>query len=141
MVEKFNHVQRPIIATIEVPEKEVSNYGIMETTQNLQVTRFLEKPKSGVTHSRRAAIGKYILTPDIFNYLESAKSSVGDGEIRLADAFIDMLSYDAIYALDTVGTRYDTGSKVGYLKACIAYGMKDEEVREELQAFLKNISQ
>ena len=50
-----------------------------------------------------------------------------------------MLQNDSIFALDTVGTRYDTGSKIGYLKACIAYAMKDEEVREELQEFLKKI--
>jgi len=51
-----------------------------------------------------------------------------------------MLHHDNIYALDTLGIRYDTGNKIGYLKACIAYAMKDEELREELQVFLKNIS-
>jgi UTP--glucose-1-phosphate uridylyltransferase len=139
LVQKFNETGRLVIATIEVPVSEVKNYGIVETISNLEVTKFLEKPKSG-TDSRRAAIGKYILTPDIFRYLETAGSSVGDGEIRLADAFIAMLQNDKIFALDTVGTRYDTGSKIGYLKACIAYAMKDEEVREELQAFLKKLT-
>ena len=139
LVKKFEETGRVVIATIEVPASEVKNYGIVETTENLEVTKFLEKPKSG-TDSRRAAIGKYILTPDIFRYLETAGSSVGDGEIRLADAFISMLQNDSIFALDTLGTRYDTGSKIGYLKACIAYAMKDEEVKDELQEFFKKIT-
>ena len=138
LVQRFTQVQRPVIATIEVSASEVKNYGIVETQKDLQVTRFLEKPKSG-TDSRRAAIGKYILTPDIFEYLENAGSSVWDGEIRLADAFISMLQHDTIFAIDTLWTRYDTGSKIGYLKACIAYGMKDEEVKDELQAFLQDM--
>lgn len=74
-MQRFTQVQRPVIATIEVSASEVKNYGIVETQKDLQVTRFLEKPKSG-TDSRRAAIGKYILTPDIFEYLENAGSSV-----------------------------------------------------------------
>lgn len=140
LVEKYNETWKTIIATIEVPENEVQNYGIVETSNTLQVTKFLEKPQVWKTDSRRAAIGKYILTPDIFTYLESATSSLWDTEIRLADAFISMLHHDNIYALDTLGIRYDTGNKIGYLKACIAYAMKDEELREELQVFLKNIS-
>ena len=140
LVEKYNETWKTIIATIEVPENEVQNYGIVETSNTLQVTKFLEKPQVWKTDSRRAAIGKYILTPDIFTYLEGATSSLWDTEIRLADAFISMLHHDNIYALDTLGIRYDTGNKIGYLKACIAYAMKDEELREELQVFLKNIS-
>jgi UTP--glucose-1-phosphate uridylyltransferase len=104
------------------------------------VTKFIEKPKNGETHSTQAAIWKYILTPDIFHYLENAQSSVWDGEIRLADAFIDMLQDDAIYAYNVVWTRYDTGSKVGYLKACIAYAMKDPELASDMKDFLKSFS-
>ena len=141
LVETFETTGKSVIATIEVPALERKNYGIVETNQDLSVTKFIEKPKNAETESNRAAIGKYILTPDIFEYLENASSSVWDGEIRLADAFISLLEKDTIYALDTQGTRYDTGSKVGYLKACIAYAMKDAELAGEMKEFLKNISQ
>lgn len=139
LVEKYNEIWKTVIATIEVPSSEIKNYGIVETTENFKVTKFLEKPRVWETDSCRAAIGKYILTPDIFSYLETASSSLWDGEIRLADAFISLLKDDSIFALETRGTRYDTGSKIWYLKACIAYAMKDEEVKGELQEFLKNI--
>jgi UTP--glucose-1-phosphate uridylyltransferase len=85
----------------------------------MRVTKFLEKPKPSETDSRHAAIGKYILTPEIFTYLENAESSVGDGEIRLADGLIEIQKSSDIYGLEVEGTRYDTGSKIGYLKACI----------------------
>jgi len=64
-----------VIASIEVTEKEVSSYGIMETTDS-KITKFIEKPNASETQARHAAIGKYILTPDIFEYLENAESSV-----------------------------------------------------------------
>ncbi|MCH8518801.1 UTP--glucose-1-phosphate uridylyltransferase [Candidatus Gracilibacteria bacterium] len=139
LVKRYKETGKPVIATIEVPSSEVKNYGIVEVDRELAVTRFIEKPKAGETDSRRAAIGKYILTPEIFSYLENAKSSVGDGEIRLADAFISLLQDSTLYALDTQGTRYDTGSKAGYLKACITYAMKDEELAGEMKEFLKDI--
>lgn len=137
LVEKYQKTWKSVIATIEVPSSEVKNYGIVELDSNFFVKKFVEKPKVWETDSRRAAIGKYILTPDIFEYLEHAKSSVWDGEIRLADAFISMLQEDSLYALETQGTRYDTGSKIWYLKACIAYAMKDEEVVKEMKDFFK----
>lgn len=140
LIEKFDSVHRPVIATIDVPKNEVKNYGIVEADNEESVRKFIEKPKSGETESTQAAIGKYILTPDIFEYLENAKSSVGDGEIRLADAFIDMLKNDRIYGHNVQGVRYDTGSKIWYLKACLAYAMKDKETAAEMKEFFKKFS-
>ncbi len=137
LVARFEEVGKSVIASIEVPQKEVSSYGIMETSDS-KITKFIEKPKAWVTQSQHAAIGKYVLTADIFSYLENAESSVWDGEIRLADAFIDMLKHDDIYAHSVEWTRYDTGSKVWYLKACLAYSMKDPEVAAEMKDFLKS---
>lgn len=143
LIEKFEEVQAPVMAVIPVSDKEVSSYGIVEWEQKgdtLKVSKFLEKPKATETSSRHWVIGKYVLTPDIFSYLDSAKSSVGDGEIRLADAFIEKSKKSSIYAMEVKGKRYDTGSKIGFLKACIAYGMKHDDIRDELQEFLKDIS-
>lgn len=144
LIAKYEETQSPVIATVWVSEQEISSYGMLEGSvqgNTTKVSKFLEKPKVGETDSRTAVIGKYVLTPDIFDYLENASSSVWDGEIRLADAFISMLENRDIYGLEVEGIRYDTGSKIGYLKACIAFAMKDEELAWELQEFLKDISQ
>ncbi len=142
LIAKYEETGSSIIATVWVEDDEVSSYGILEWERKgdiIKVTKFLEKPQAHETDSRMAAIGKYVLTPDIFNYLENTRSSVWDGEIRLADAFIDMQKNSDIYGFEVKGTRYDTGSKVGYLKACIAYAMKDPKLRGEIQEFIKHI--
>lgn len=142
LITKHEQTGSPVIATVGVNEEDVSSYGMLEWEvegASTKVSKFLEKPKAHETESRTAVIGKYVLTSDIFEYLENAKSNSGDGEIRLADAFIDMLADRDIYGLEVEGTRYDTGSKIGYLKACIAYAMKDEDLAEELQEFLKGL--
>ncbi len=140
LVQVYEGKQSPIIATIPVSETEVSSYWIVEWEGQgdvIKVTKFLEKPKSTETTSRLAAIGKYVLTPDIFGYLEKSTSWSWDGEIRLADAFALMNQEKNIYALKVQGERYDTGSKAWYLKACIAYAMKDEALGQELKKFMK----
>lgn len=142
LIAKHEETGTPIIATVWVSESEVSSYGMLEWEldgDTTKVTKFLEKPKSSETDSRTAVIGKYVLTPEIFKYLENAKSSCGDGEIRLADAFIDMQKDSDIYGLEVKGTRYDTGSKTGYLKACIAYALKHDDLRDEMLDFMKKI--
>lgn len=142
LVKKYNELQSPIICVERVSDEEVSSYWIVEGKRDgdtTKVERFLEKPNASQTPSRTWVIGKYILTSDIFGYLENAKSSVWDGEIRLADAFIRMQKHRDIYALEAQGTRYDTGNKVWYLKACIAYGMKDESIRDEIKDFIDSL--
>lgn len=143
LIAKYDVVQTPVIATLWVSAEEVSSYGMLEGElqwDTTKVTKFLEKPKSSETLSRTAVIWKYVLTPDIFRYLENAKSNCWDGEIRLADAFIDMLHDRDIYGLQVEWIRYDTGSKVWYLKACLAYAMKDEAIAGEMKEFLKTLA-
>ncbi len=142
LIEKHEETNAPVIATVWVEEREVSSYGMLEwecSGNTTKVTRFIEKPRPSETDSRTAVIGKYVLTPDMFAYLESASSSVWDWEIRLADAFISMLQDRDIYGLEVEWTRYDTGDKVWYLKACIAYAMKDETLKHDLQDFIKTL--
>jgi len=142
LIKKHEDTGSSVIATVGVSEDEVSSYGMLEwelSWDTTRVTKFLEKPKASETNSRTAVIWKYVLTSDIFWYLENASSSVWDGEIRLADAFISMLADRDIYGLEVEGTRYDTGDKAWYLKACIAYAMKDESLKDEIQEFIKNM--
>lgn len=142
LINKYEETGSPIIATVGVNEDEVSSYGMLEWELNgdtTKVTKFLEKPKSSETSSRTAVIGKYVLTPDVFSYLENAKSSLWDGEIRLADAFIDMQKDRDIYGLQVKWIRYDTWAKTWYLKASIAYALKQDDLRDEILDFIKDI--
>lgn len=142
LVETFYRKNNPVIATIPVSEKEVSSYGIIEAKDNgketFAVSKFLEKPKPTETSSRAGVIGKYILTPDIFDYLEQAPLWK-DGELRLADAFELMRREKDIYGHNIVWQRFDTGSKIGFLKATVNYALKNEEIKDEFALYLKEI--
>ncbi|MDD2871892.1 MAG: UTP--glucose-1-phosphate uridylyltransferase, partial [Candidatus Gracilibacteria bacterium] len=113
LVEAYLELNTPVIATVDVDDKNVSDYGIIEYSSENDVTfkvdKFLEKPKPTETTSRKGVIGKYVLTPDIFGYLEKSTSGKDDGEIRLADAFELMRKEKNIYGLDIKGLRHDTG--------------------------------
>lgn len=142
LINKYEQTGTSVIATVWVDESEVSSYGMLEWELNwdtTKVTKFLEKPQAHETDSRTAVIGKYVLTPNIFGYLENAASNSWDGEIRLADAFIDMQKDTDIYGLEVKWVRYDTGSKTGYLKASIAYALKHDDLRDEMLEFIKTL--
>jgi len=142
LIESFEELSAPVISTIPVTEEEVSSYGILEgeVSGNItKVSKFLEKPQSNETSSRQGVIGKYVLTSDIFSYLEKSTDSVGDGEIRLADALELMRKDTRLYGVQVEGDRYDTGSKIGFLKACIAYGLKHDDIKDELRDFMSKI--
>jgi UTP--glucose-1-phosphate uridylyltransferase len=103
------------------------------------VSKFLEKPKPEETTSRLGVIGKYIITPEIFNYLEQDGASASkDGEIRLADAFERMVQDGGkIYGLEMEGDRYDTGDKFGFLKATIDYALDRADLGPQVLEFLE----
>ncbi len=142
LFDAFSRKNAPVIATIPVLDKEVSSYGIIESKDQqdtFTVDKFLEKPKAEDTSSRNGVIWKYILTPDIFDYLERAESWSKDGEIRLADALELMRQDKDIYWVNIKWDRYDTWSKIWYLKAVISYALKKDELRDDLKEFLKDI--
>lgn len=139
LIEAFYRKNAPIIALEKVSDKRVSSYWIVESNWNEDrihlVSKFLEKPKPEETSSRLGAIGKYVLTPDIFDYLEKQPSS--SWEIRLADAFSLMLNDKDIYWLEIEWKRYDTWDKFGFLKATIDYALDREDLGPQLKEFLK----
>lgn len=103
-----------------------------------RVSRFLEKPKATETASRLGVIGKYIITPEVFDYLQNSSGAASkDGEIRLADAFANMAKDRDIYGLELDGVRYDTGDKFGFIKATIDYALQREDLGPKLKEFLK----
>ena len=132
----------PVIATYTIPRSETGSYGIIDCIKIekdiYQVKGFVEKPTPAKAPSREAAIGKYIVTPGLMKELEKTKPAK-DGEIRLAGALETYVKNHPVYARSVEGDRYDCGSKLGWLKANIAFAMQDKEYKAELKKFLRTI--
>ncbi|MGD0885175.1 MAG: UTP--glucose-1-phosphate uridylyltransferase GalU [Thermodesulfovibrionales bacterium] len=138
MVRVYEEVDCPVIALEEVPESEVSRYGIVDGVKEgnvFRITSLVEKPKRADAPSNLAIIGRYILTPDIFRILEKQKPGAG-GEIQLTDALKELLKKRTIYGYPITGKRYDAGDKVGFLRATVDLALKNPEVSEAFEAYI-----
>ena len=138
MIRVYEEVDCPVIALEAVPKAEVSKYGIIDGVAEGDVYRInnlVEKPKEEDAPSNLAIIGRYILTPDIFNILEKQKAGAG-GEIQLTDGLRQLLKKRTIYGYPITGTRYDAGDKVGFLKATVDFALKNPEVSEPFKAYI-----
>lgn len=141
LVEVYDRKNSPVIATIPVSDDEVSSYWIIESSSNdwnsFIVDKFLEKPEANETKSRNWVVWKYVLNKDIFKYLKKTCDDRATWEVRLADAFELMRKQKDIYWLKVEWERYDTWSKIWFLKATISYWLQNKEVKGELKEFLK----
>ena len=143
MVQAYDTSGRSQLGVEEVPEQDTGKYGIVSTmgdnTGNYsRVEGIVEKPRPGEASSNLAVVGRYILTPLIFDLLETTPRGSG-GEIQLTDAISALLQHEDVFAFRFDGKRYDCGSKLGYLKATVEYGIKHAEIGDEFQAYLKNL--
>ncbi|BDU50673.1 UTP--glucose-1-phosphate uridylyltransferase GalU [Haliovirga abyssi] len=135
-----------VIGVQQVPDDKVSSYGIIKPgnrfdERTVKVEDFIEKPTKEEAPSNYACLGRYILEPQIFEFLEKIEPGKG-GEIQLTDAILEMIKYgDKVLAYDFVGERYDTGDKLGFIKANIEYGLRHEEVGEGLREYLKELAE
>lgn len=132
--------QTTVIAVQTISPQESEQYGMVgyKTQQGRlsQIDRIVEKPSHKEAPSHLAVVGRYILTSAIFPYL--TKTPIGkNGEIQLTDAIAQQLNDEAMYAWEFAGTRYDCGSKFGYLKATIAYALKHPEIKTRFASYLK----
>ncbi|MEM8843496.1 MAG: UTP--glucose-1-phosphate uridylyltransferase GalU [Pseudomonadota bacterium] len=141
MVEIYEHEQSGVIGVQKVPQENVSSYGVISGDQisdNLwRVSGIVEKPKVEEAPSNIAVVGRYILDASIFDCIEETSEGAG-GEIQLTDALAKQIEKRSLYAYEFSGTRYDCGSKMGYLQASVEYGMKHPEVGQEFTEFLKS---
>ena len=143
MVAQYELRRTSILGVVNVARKETSSYGIVASKplskkageRVSKVSAIVEKPKPEEAPSTLSVVGRYILTPDVFGYLETIQRGVGK-EIQLTDGIASLLRVQDIYAYEFEGTRYDCGSKLGYLKATIALGMKHPEVGRSFSDFL-----
>ena len=129
-----------ILCVEEVPRTETNKYGIVATTPGpdgeLRVSSIIEKPAPADAPSNLAVVGRYLLTPHIFDKLEETQAGAG-GEIQLTDAIAALLHDEPVIAYPFKGKRYDCGSKLGYLEATVEYGLAHAELGEAFAAYLK----
>ena len=142
MVKEFERLRASMAAVIEVAKEDTDKYGIIETSgaQNhvLRVSGLIEKPEPENAPSNLAIIGRYILTPKIFDLLGHKKTGAG-GEIQLTDAMSKLLEEQPIFGYKFDGTRFDCGDKAGFQKANIAFALQNPELHEQLMPFLRSL--
>jgi UTP--glucose-1-phosphate uridylyltransferase len=140
MCDQYEYYQSSIVGVQTVDPSETGAYGIVASepmSERLsRVTRIVEKPKPAEAPSSLAVVGRYILTPRIFQHLRQIDRGSG-GELQLTDAIQSLLKEQQVLAFAFEGTRYDCGSKVGYLQATVEYAMKHPEVAGEFGAYLR----
>jgi UTP--glucose-1-phosphate uridylyltransferase len=141
MSAQFEKYQSSILGIEQVSSDETEKYGIIEAESfdnNIgKVKAIVEKPKPEDAPSNLGVVGRYILTPKIFEWLEKTDKGAG-GEIQLTDAIAKLLQEETVMAYKFHGKRYDCGSKIGYLQATVEYALKHPELREEFMAYLKS---
>ncbi len=142
MMDVYNRFGKSVIALFEVPEEEVSKYGIAKVKEIEDgvyiVEDLIEKPSPEESPTNLAIVGRYIFTPKIFEKLRETKPGKG-GEIQLTDAMKLLLEEEVIYAYRIDGKVYDTGNPVDYLKTVIEFALSREDIGEELFSFLQEL--
>ena len=141
MVEVFNYHRCSVLGTMNVPREQTGSYGIVSTEAQIgqvqRMTGIIEKPKPEEAPTTQAVVGRYILTPRIFDHIRALKPGAG-GEYQLTDAIASLLKEEAVLAYQFDGVRYDCGSKLGYLKATVEFGLRHPETGSDFAAYLTN---
>jgi UTP--glucose-1-phosphate uridylyltransferase len=127
-----------VIAVETVLREDTSSYGIVAVDESDRITQIVEKPSPEDAPSNSAVVGRYLLLPEIFDKLETTGRGAG-GEIQLTDAIADLLDQSPVFAYSFSGTRYDCGSKLGYLKATMAYGLAHPDTGDAFRSHLSEV--
>jgi len=142
MIDAYENTGGNMVAVMEVPPEKASDYGLIKVREDmgnlLSVGGMVEKPRPEDAPSNLAVIGRYILTPNILTNLATTGRGAG-GEIQLTDAIAtEIKAHDNVYGFRFDGTRFDCGSKSGFLQATVAFGLAREELRDEFMDYLSN---
>lgn len=142
LINVFDEYKTTILGVQNVPKENVNKYGIINGMHIedgvYKVKDLVEKPDVDKAPSNIAILGRYIVTPDIFNVLEHTKPGKG-GEIQLTDALKELLTREAMYAYTFEGRRYDVGDKLGFLQATVEFALKRKDIKEEFYSYLKKL--
>lgn len=141
LCECFNKTNSTVVGVQKVPYDDLDKYGIVKPKEEMkrrmvEIDDMVEKPNQEEAPSRYAVLGRYILTPKIFELLETQTPGKG-GEIQLTDAIKRLTEFEKVYAFEFTGKRYDVGSKAGYIKATIDFAMKRSCLKEEIYEHMK----
>ncbi|HWQ53622.1 MAG TPA: UTP--glucose-1-phosphate uridylyltransferase GalU [Bryobacteraceae bacterium] len=138
----------PVLAVMEVPPDKISSYGVVDAEpvahngcrdRVYRIRNLVEKPKESEAPSNLAIIGRYVLTPEIFDSIGAIEPGSGS-ELQLTDALKHLLRSRPIYAYRFEGTRYDAGDKLGFLKATVEFALRRHDLGEEFRAYLKTLA-
>lgn len=143
LMDVYNQVQAAVIGVQKVPHEQVFRYGMVEpfrkpTGRRMKLSDLVEKPKVDEAPSDFAALGRYVLTPEIFDLLET-QAPGANGEIQLTDSIRSLMISQAVYAYDFEGRHYDVGDKVEYVKAIIDFALEREDLHDQLREYIKEL--
>lgn len=142
LIEQYEKTQKSVIGVQEVPFEETHRYGIVEPQskdgRRYEVKQFIEKPAIGTAPSNLAIMGRYVLTPEIFNYLDTQDVGAG-GEIQLTDAIERLNQDDQVFAYEFDGTRYDVGEKIGFVKTTLHFALNDPTMKDEITHYIQSL--
>ncbi|WP_211062480.1 UTP--glucose-1-phosphate uridylyltransferase GalU [Heyndrickxia faecalis] len=142
LIDEYEKTHSSVIGVQEVPEDETHRYGIIapasQNGRSYQVEKFVEKPEQGTAPSNLAIIGRYLLTPEIFMFLDKQERGAG-GEIQLTDAIQQLNQIQRVFAYQFEGKRYDVGEKLGFIQSQIEMALQDETLSKDLLKMMKGI--
>ncbi|MCF7972954.1 MAG: UTP--glucose-1-phosphate uridylyltransferase GalU [Phycisphaerae bacterium] len=143
LIDVYNHYRGSAVILEEIEREKVTRYGVLKgneiDTGLYQVEDFVEKPSVEEAPSNLAFAGRYVFTPEIFQFLENTPPGKG-GEIQLTDAMRTMVKHQAMYGKTLAGKRYDIGNKEGFIKTNLEFGLKDPEISDQLKAYIKQLA-
>ena len=144
LMDQYEATQSSVIGVQTVPETETHRYGIIDPLaqkgRSYQVSQFVEKPDQGTAPSNLAIMGRYVLTPEIFTFLENQQTGAG-GEIQLTDAIQRLNEIQRVFAYDFEGKRYDVGEKLGFIQTTIEMALQHDELKNELLSYMEKLLQ
>ncbi len=142
LIDQYEQIHSSVIGVQTVPDEETHRYGIVESSvqsdRRYQVENLVEKPAPGTAPSNLAIMGRYILTPEIFMFLDQMETGAG-GEIQLTDAIQKLNQIQRVFAYDFEGKRYDVGEKIGFVKTTVEFALQNDELRADLLAYLDEV--
>src|SRR5689334_22192381 len=147
LLDVYEFYSAPVLALMEVPKEQISAYGVVDAEpvghnggrdRLYRIRNLVEKPKAQDAPSNLAIIGRYVLTPEVFQSIETIEPGSG-GELQLTDGLKHLLRSRPIYGYRFEGTRYDAGDKLGFLKATVEFALKRYDLGDEFRAYLKSL--
>lgn len=140
LIDVYNKYESSVLGVQKVKKENVNKYGIIEgdliDERTYRVHGMIEKPSIEEAPTNVAILGRYVLTPEIFNVLEETGKGKG-GEIQLTDGILKLGDTQKIYAYDFIGRRYDAGNKLGFMEASVEYALRHDEIKDDFKAYLK----